>query len=887
MAARVRDILLRIRGDASDAENDLHQLARELKAFDGTTATATVDINAAAAERKLKSAQDAVKAFGRLSESAKIDLQDQAAKVKLQRLQENLAKLQARETSPKIDLAIGATIAKIERVEAELDKLDRRRVNVNVDVDRHGTAGRLGGALAGGIAGGIGAAAQGLGTAAGVLGNLVAAATRGIPILGQLGGVIATLGVSAAALGPIMLVLIPIIGVLLLHAVIMLTGAFVALGASMAAAAAGVGVLAVALAGAFGPVLLVAIAAMARFAKIIEAVKAATDGAAAASRKVRDAHEAQVRAQQNAADTAERVSATTTEAYRAWAQAAEDVSDAIRGIAQAELSRDQARLNVAKAEQDLKDFREETGLTADSLDGLFKKFTDISYHPQDLIGAIRKSAAGQAEGVDPLDLAQKILDVRQARLNEQDAIDGVSDAHTRLDDARAREQEFLENGIAAYEPYTAAVQANADAQTALAEAAERVNDAQKDRNKEMAALSPIEQRLARTLVGLKTALTDLFAPAVRGVFRGLLDALKDVSDFAKDPRVRSGFTEIGDALGDVFRTMGRELRRRETRDTFKVLADGADKLIHILGTDVFRSVFRILLRIARDAMPYLIDVARDVARFLRRIAGDGKGIDDFVKTVTTSFRIWRRVAKDLWDIIKEFFGDARDSGDKLGRRIHRILTDFRDWLRENPDAIKNFFKESADFAGKLIDALPQIVEAFQTIADLADKISTAVDAIQKPGEIAGKVIFGSGERLGVTQDAIESTIRLAKNPQASAAVRAEARRTLHAWGIPGYQRGGLVLGSGLGDSQIIAAEPGEFMLRRSVAQAIGIGRLNLLNTGALRTLAPAGAGVHVENINLPPAPGHSQMGDARHQAVMLARELRRRGGQGLGGGGVQ
>ena len=40
-------------------------------------------------------------------------------------------------------------------------------------------------------------------------------------------------------------------------------------------------------------------------------------------------------------------------------------------------------------------------------------------------------------------------------------------------------------------------------------------------------------------------------------------------------------------------------------------------------------------------------------------------------------------------------------------------------------------------------------------------------------------------------------------------------------------------------------------------------------------------------INLPPAPGHGQLGDPRHQAVQLARELRRRGGQGLTGGGIR
>src|SRR3954470_19955432 len=102
--ARVRDILLRIRGDTTDAENDLHKLAREVKDFGSIQAEATVDINTQAAERKIAAAKDQVKDFDKLTAEARLDLQTRAAQTKLDGLNRNLDNLRKREVSPKVDI---------------------------------------------------------------------------------------------------------------------------------------------------------------------------------------------------------------------------------------------------------------------------------------------------------------------------------------------------------------------------------------------------------------------------------------------------------------------------------------------------------------------------------------------------------------------------------------------------------------------------------------------------------------------------------------------------------------------------------------------------------------------------------------------------------------
>jgi hypothetical protein len=871
VAQRVRDILLRIRGDSSDAESDLHQLARELQRFDGITATADVDIQTAAAERKLKSATDAVKAFGRLSEEAKVDLQTRAAQVKLDGLKRNLENLQKKETSPKVDLAIGATVAKIERVEQQLDKLDRRRVDIDIDVDRHGRAGGIAGAAvgaAGGIASGISTAAQGLG-------EVVAAATRGIPILGNFASAFAQLGVSAAALGPIFLILIPIIGVLLLNAVVLLSGAVIALGASFLTAAAGVGVLGLALAAAFGPVILVAIAAMARFAKILQAVKASEDGAAQSAQRVKTANEGLVVAQRNAADAAQRVKTTAVDAYRAWRDAAEETRDAIRGIGQAELSRDQAHLNVKKAEQALRDVRKEAKLTGQEFDDLFsvKKFTDVDVSTEGLAKAISRAAppgAGPAGGgVDQLDVQQKILDLRRARLDEKDAIDGVSDAQTRAEDARKREQEFIKNGINAYEPYAAALQASADAMAALAKSTGDVNDA-RDKADPLKGLTKQERTLVGVLTRLKRTLTNLFRPATDAIFGGILDALKDLADFADDPRIKTAFTNLGRAIGGVFRSIGRELRRKETRDAFVDFVNAGATIIRKL-VPVFRTVFRTLARVAEAAMPWLLEVVQSIADAFRGIgrAATRSKIKDTIDDIKESFDAWWQIAKDLWGIIKEFFGDARESGNKLAGHIHRILKDFRDWLHENPDAIKEFFDKAQKFAGKLVDSLPGIVENLKTIAGLAERISAAYDKIKGSIDWINKNKGPSGlDLLGKVPDSI-------KGPSLIDLLKGRLYRAT----------GGLIPGTGRGDIVPALLEPGEYVIRRSVVQAVGLNRLNQLNAGHMPQRMQTGglvtgrAGGHSTNIGKivveVPAGG---LPDPTATAVKLARVLEQRGG---------
>ena len=296
----------------------------------------------------------------------------------------------------------------------------------------------------------------------------------------------------------------------------MLTGAVVALGASFLTAAAGVGVLGIALAAAFGPWCSSRSRRWPGSRRSSKPSKQAEDGAAEGAERVRDANRAQADAQRNAVDAAARVRTTAVDAYRAWREAAEETTDAIRGIAQAELSRDQARLNVKQAEQDLNDLRKEAGLTGDSLDGMFKKFTDISFRPKNLIGAIQKSRGRQAAPAAATSSTSPQGSSTSAKPAERAGRDRRCQRRAHPPRRRPhREQEFIQNGISAYEPYTAAVEANEDAQRALAEATERPPKPARNRTRRSRTSPPRNARLVDVIVELKKTLTDVFRPATQ------------------------------------------------------------------------------------------------------------------------------------------------------------------------------------------------------------------------------------------------------------------------------------------------------------------------------------------------------------------------------------
>jgi hypothetical protein len=653
VANRVRDLLLRITGDPSDAERALHDVAREVGEFGRLNAEATLDVNTKPVEAGLLKATAGVRKFGELTATAKIDLQIAGAEAQLTRLRTRLEALSRQDASPKVDIQVAKTVAQIERVEAKLTALGRRKVTVDVDVDRAGTAVRGLGALT------TAAAAAGRG-----FGVLFTAVSGAIPVVGGVGRALTGAAASGAELGPVFLALIPVVLGLAVAIGVTLVTALGSLVASLAAAAAGVAVLGLALAAAFGPVLLVAIAAFSRLAAILKAVKESEEQAATEARRVRDAHAAQTAAADRLRQANANLKSTSVDAYRAMRDAAEEASDAVRGITDAELSRERAQLTLKQAKRDLADYRREAGLTSDSLDGLFKKFTNIDFRPKNLAADIRSQRPARRPGW--IRSSSPTRSSASAKPNSRSPTPPTASRRRHpLNDANEKNAEFVDKGIAAYPPYAAAVKQASDAQTALAKSTTKLHDARQDQGKQLDKLNPLERRFATTFERLKTSLTHLVAPATDKIFKGVLDFFDDLDKFAGNTKVRDSLTRIGGAIGGVFRTLGRELRRKEVRDAFVEFANAAARMIGALGKRGAVDVFLILLRVARAALPYLEKFVSGIVDWLDKLTdktGDSRRLRDIVKNLVDHFKTWWGLAKEVATVVGNFFKDSKEPG---------------------------------------------------------------------------------------------------------------------------------------------------------------------------------------------------------------------------------
>ena len=159
----------------------------------------------------------------------------------------------------------------------------------------------------------------------------------------------------------------------------------------------------------------------------------------------------------------------------------------------------------------------------------------------------------------------------------------------------------------------------------------------KDLDKALKDLSPTERKLALALRDLKGVIGEVFKPATDAIFGGAAEAVKDLTAFAKDRQVRAGFQAIGRAIGGALRAAGAELRRPETRNAFANFARAGAQIIRRL-TPVFTSLFRLVMRVADVAMPWLKQAIGDIASAIRGWAGDitRSGIERFVQRVRRS-----------------------------------------------------------------------------------------------------------------------------------------------------------------------------------------------------------------------------------------------------------
>ena len=410
----------------------------------------------------------------------------------------------------------------------------------------------------------------------------------------------------------------------------------------------------------------------------------------------------------------------TVDAYRAIEDAAEDARDAVLDLEGAQLDLEGAKLDTKEARRDLAAFRKETGLLGTSFDDIFKKFQDVDVNLDDLLPALQ--GAGADVGADQGDeLQRKVHALREARLREKQAIDGVDDAETALNDKRAESNRLNKEGIGGVEAYADAVErqrtasqdlrdAQAEnnrlqkqgvdnapsvlaAQDALRDAKERETEASKDlkaaRKGEAAGLdslnssledymfqlgqlSDAEQGFVAAIGGIGGAFKDVVQSGTDPIFVALTDIIPKLKTLG--PLLKSTFSGIGTGIGKGLTSFFDLIANPITQINLATIAGAAQRLVDVIGQRIIGAAFTAFINVAVAAMPVLEKAFNGLADLLEGFSSKTAGLSATEGTL----KLMVDSLKGFWDLTKaaaEAFGlFVRDAAGP-GNKIVKFLTD--------------------------------------------------------------------------------------------------------------------------------------------------------------------------------------------------------------------
>lgn len=879
-----KQILLEIRAIAGDARRELAALARDLGFVGATKAEAKANVNTTQAFAVLAELRKQLRSL----DGSKVDINTtiEIAKTlaEIEALKQQISSVSGKEIDIKVrqDIIsrIGALTNRVHSLTGSFHEVENEGSKADRFLARFGRAG---------------AGSRAFSQIARNIGDIV----RFIPVFGVL---LSEAGQSALVFGrnassaffsvisSLAAIGIAVVGLVvalnyLLALFSALIGIIATLVASLALAAGGFAALAVGVAGALGPALIVLIFLFQRFNAVMQARTAHENALKQATRERADAelksiqtterlHSAQKAvddATRGVGDARAQVQDAFTQGMREMQDAALGVKDALLGVQDAELGIAESRLGVREAEFELKKFRHEARLAGTDWADLLKKAEDVDFNPERLRGLLKTTRTRGGKDLDEehqLRLERLLLNVRRAKLDEKGATNTLEHSVVTLNRARQLNNTYINRGIRAYKPYIAALRNARDANDRLKEALHDQRNVQREIRIEAGQNTTAMTEYLRQR-GKLTKAEQTFLDNLNKVF----GKLKDFARLFTDPIFRAansffdglsggaqGFKndlrDVGRAFGDSLRGLGKFLTEPATRNAFHVMARGAGALVRNLGGRALPDFLRILRNLAEAVMPNVIKKSGSIANTFHRWAigtSNIRALRRRLQPLIKEFDTW-------WDIIKLlaqdfilFVQDAEKPAHRLSETIKGWLEDLKKFLgdKKNKDKVLKWLNDSWKTARDFWHAVKTIVHWVNALGD-------AVNAVAGP---VGKFFSAVADSAGKIVEGVKAFGHIALG------------------GGPGRHQSGGPTGTG----GLSITHPGEYVIRSAVVSRLGMPFMESLNRGTLNpafagsaSQGPSHGGVHIDTVEVNSPDGGYP--DGRHAATSLAQELRRIGG---------
>lgn len=664
--AGLAEILLRLKGDNSDANAKLDETSDKLDEFDTKKVAAQVLVDADDAEAKIAEVDAELHTIPD-EKTVHLRLSLAGEEANLADLESRIAALQATAASgvdskgrALSDRALETTIPrnignlatraeassqKIEKLRSDLENLgsgssvyERALSSMLQDTESLGTDGdeavRKLGSDFDLLGGKVGSARSG------VLG-LVSDLTEKIPVIGSLFSSAFGLAEKASQglendFGGIVSDLPSMIaGFAEAAPIILVVGAAVAaLVTSLAEAVLGVIALGVAFVAALGPIAIVLGVVLDKIKDIVEGQVQLSDATANLKSAIESQKEAVTelqQAQQN--ESTQRLAALQAErqAYLNLLQAQDAVADDRLNVQNAQLQLMQANLTLSQFKQGL---------------------AGLGLGPSDLVGAAQNvSVSGQfgqtQAGANQLEFEDMLLQWKEDLLGVKTAAQGVHDANTQLltdqgalTTAAQDWEQYVEKGPRAYQPYQQALNSVATANENLARAIDQVKSAELEKDQAIKHGAGEASTFMKAWDNIKSALGKILGPAETAAFTGIEKALDNIAGHRKDLEPLVGaFADLGRAIGGAFVWWSQMMTKPENVKLLSQLIKGAAGLTRDFSKWLGHGL-KFIIEIAVDAMPKLLGAISHWATWLGNIDSHQKSIKSFIDKCIGQTELW-------------------------------------------------------------------------------------------------------------------------------------------------------------------------------------------------------------------------------------------------------
>lgn len=761
MSDTIANILMQIMGQSDDADKTLDTFAGALAAFGKIEETADANVRITG-DDKLDELAVKLTAIGHEDVTAKVKVEADTSDLDKARLALSAFAAGSQLKGPSSSGITDDTVSGLEDIGTELDKegtksqgfFNRLSDGFN-DSSQRGT-------LVGRSVEGIGNAFDDVKTKVFALQSAFSTVTtatedvsKGIAsVLDTIGGQSGVIGGTTSALAKVFeslgsagpAAIIPVIGLLglLITALNGLITTLIAVGASFAAAVAGVVALGAAFVATLGPAVLLAIGVFKELSQIISAVSAQNSKTSTAAKTLTNDIRTQKDAQVALGEAQKNVAVQASAAAQAQRDAVLAVADAYDQVREAQLGIPEAKTALEAADLALSQFKANLGSAGLTIGGLQKLPTDVA-----VSGLTGSQQGGTGSGTDPKAAQIQFQQLQEARAQ---ALLGVKESQDKLNDstnAYAKAQQtsdnFTKEGADAYAPYVSALKQVVTAQEAVAKANAAVNSASGKNADGISNLSKAGQKLVPVFTAIYKSLS-LFQPAIDAVLNGIGQAVQGVVPLFK--QLADPFKDLGKTMGAALAQIGQTLSSPAFVSVFKGFIADAGDLIKV-ATPGFIALLKIFLDIAQDAMPALISTVKQLSTVFTNVAAKPGEIAKFVNIAVTSFKTWL----PLIGAVVKILGQVIELAAPIGDTLVKSLTD---WLNKQ-SAILGTPKGKADFIQWIQNGVANFKDIVKQVATLLDHLGPLLGVLNKIGEFVLKLI-GPFKQAGVAGQIFQAIV---------------------------------------------------------------------------------------------------------------------------------